>query len=134
MARLRYLLIPLLALLITTTAFAQDVPPQLALALNQLSQRIGRPLSLTDLDSWSFTQNLYTDTALGCAVAVGEARPEGFSGMTFLLVYQGISYDYRVAVDGSLTFPCDETLLQQQNATPQPGNCPADFAGYLPPR
>lgn len=133
MARLRYLIIVLLTL-ITTTAFAEDVPPQLALALNQLSQRIGRPLSLTDLDSWSFTQNLYTDTALGCPYALGTPRPEGFSGMTFLLVYQGITYDYRVAVDGSLSFPCDQTLLQQQNATPQPGNCPADFEGYLPPR
>jgi hypothetical protein len=135
MARLRLFLVTLMLLLIPAFSLqAQDVPPQLALALNQLSQRIGRPLSLTDLDSWSFTQDLYTDTALGCSFAVGEARPEGFPGMTFLLVYQGISYDYRVAVDGSLTFPCDQTLLQQQNATPQPGNCPADFAGYLPPR
>lgn len=137
MAKFRLLVLALFVLALPLLSVqAQDTPPppQLALALNQLSQRIGRPLSLLDLDSWSYTQNLYTDTAMGCPYALGDARPEGYSGLTFLLVYQSVSYDYRVGVDGALVFPCDETLLLQQGATPLPGNCPADFAGYLPPR
>ncbi len=113
---------------------AQDVPPQIALALNQLASRIGQPLTLSDLDNWSFQQNLYTNTALGCSFAAGTERPEGISGLTVLLVYQGTTYDYRVAADGSLVFLCDPNLAQQPLATPLPVNCPPDYAGFLSPR
>ena len=133
MARVRPLLIVLL-LLLPFAAQAQEIPPQLALALNQLSSRIGRPLTLTDLDNWSFQQNLYTNTSLGCQFAAGEERSEGISGLTFLLAYQGITYDYRVSTDGSIVFPCDPNLVQQPASTPLPTNCPPDFAGFLPPR
>lgn len=133
MARLRPLFIALL-LLLPLTAQAQEIPPQLALALNQLSTRIGRPLTLTDLDNWSFQQNFYTNTSLGCQFVAGEERPEGISGITFIFVYQGITYDYRVSADGTITFPCDPNLVQQPVSTPLPTNCPPDFAGFLPPR
>ncbi|MEP7294512.1 MAG: hypothetical protein ABI835_22170, partial [Chloroflexota bacterium] len=90
MPRLRLLIITLLLLLPLVSTQAQDVPPQLALALNQLSNRIGRPLTLIELDTWRFEQNLYPNTALGCPFAAGIERPEGVSGLTFTLVYQGI--------------------------------------------
>lgn len=134
MARRCALIIALLFVLTTLTAQAQEVPPQLALALNQLANRVGQPLTLTDLDTWTFQQNLYTNTALGCEFAAGSERPEGISGLTVIMTYQGVSYDYRVSTDGSIVFPCDPNLLQQPAATPLPVNCPPDYAGFLPPR
>ncbi len=138
MARLRWLVLILLIVLplVGVRAQAQNIPPQLALALDQLSSRLGIPITLSSLDTWHFEANFYTNTALGCSFASGTDRPEGLIGYTITLVYQGTTYDYRVAGDNSFAFPCDQSLLQQpsQQPTSPATNCPADFAGFLPPR
>lgn len=132
---LRFLLI--VAILLITGASlitAQDVPPQLDLALADLSARLGQTISQEMLDSWEFSQARYTDTAFGCPFVTGEARPEGMLAYTFNLTYQGQTYEYRVALDNTLIFPCDQQLL---NATPVVASqddfeaCPADFAGFV---
>ncbi len=137
--RLWMIVILVLSALPMTAAQAQTPvtppPPQITLALDSLSNLAGRPLTLTDLDSWRFEQNLYTNTALGCPYAVGTERADGISGYTFNLVYQATPYDYRVAADSSILFRCDPSLQQAQPVpTSAASTCPADFAGYLPPR
>ena len=141
MARFRPLILVLLMLLPLVGAQAQNIPPQIAFALANLSSRLGHPITLNTLDSWTYEQNLYTDTALGCPYVAGTPRPEGISGITFVLVYQGTSYDYRVSADGSVFFPCipdggggQAQPPQQQQPAAQPTNCPSSFLGYLPPR
>ena len=136
-SRLRLFMLALL-LLPLFGAHAQDLPSQFSLALSSLSSFLGKPLTVQSLDNWSFHQDLYTDTALGCQYVAGTARPEGISGFTFIMVYQGVSYDYRVSADGSIVFPCIPEGGGQSPAQPQPtsqaSNCPSDFAGYLPPK
>ncbi|MEO8396325.1 MAG: hypothetical protein ABI700_25255, partial [Chloroflexota bacterium] len=112
---------------------------QFSQALASLSSFLGKPLTPQDLDNWSFHQDLYIDTALGCGFVAGQPRPEGISGFTFLMVYQGVTYDYRVSADSQIIFPCiPEGGGQIPTQAPQPTNsatnCPADFAGYLPPK
>jgi WD40 repeat protein len=127
----------LLVLLPFAPSQAQDLPPQFALALASLSSFLGRPVTVSDLDNWSYTQNLYTDTALGCPYVFPQPRPEGISGLTFLMVYQGVTYDYRVSVNGSIIFPCIQEgggPIQQPQTTSTPSNCPSGFVNYLPPR
>ncbi len=136
MSQLRLLLILLLIVLpLSASRAQQDVPPQLALALASLSTRLGVPLTVSDLDSWTFQQNIYTDTAMGCPFTAGTQRPQPFQGFIFTLVYQGATYDYRVAADGSLAFACEPAAPQPPpQPTTETNACPSDFAGYLPPR
>ena len=140
MARFRPIIFLFLFLLPLIGAQAQDLPPQFSLALSSLSSFLGKPLTVQDLDNWSFHQDLYTDTALGCQYVAGIARPEGVSAFTFIMVYKGVSYDYRVSVDGSIVFPCipegggQIPAQPTSQATSTATNCPADFAGYLAPK
>lgn len=137
MARFRpfFLLLFLLLIVPLAGAQAQSAPPaQLALALSQLSSRLNRPITLNDLDAWTYEQKLYTDTALGCPYVTGEPRPNGIAAYVFTFGYQGTIYDYRVAYDGSLTFPCDPSLPQGIQPTAMATNCPVGYVGYLPPR
>ena len=135
MARFCLLLLLLLTLLPLAGTLAQsEPPPQFALALASLGSRLNRSITLDDLDAWNYQQNLYTDTAFGCPYVVGESRPNGISAFTFTFGYQGQTYDYRVAVDGSLTFACDASLPQGPQPTAMPTNCPVGYVGYLPPR
>ena len=138
MRRLRPFILCLLLLLPLFGAQAQDLPPQFSQALASLSSFLGKPLTVQNLDNWSFHQDLYTDTALGCSYVAGQPRPEGISGFTFLMIYQGVTYDYRVSADGTIVFPCIQEGGGQVPAQPQPTsaatNCPPDFAGYLPPK
>lgn len=131
------LLISLLSwVLVVGSASAQtnDPPPQINTALADLGTRLGQPITLSSLDAWEFSVNLYTDTALGCALSAGTPRPEGISAYTFRLTYQGVLYDYRIAQDGSIVIPCDAALLQVTPAAPIAVTtipCPADFEGFL---
>src|SRR5215207_4764536 len=135
---LRFLLVALVLVLAgASLALAQDAPPQLNLVLADLSERLGRQVRAEDLVEWNYTQARYTDTAFGCPLVAGEARPEGILAYTFNLNVQGTTYEYRAALDNSSVFPCDQALL---NATPVVAPqvtvvpCPSDFAGLLPSR
>ena len=141
----RLILVALLLLILLPSAvIAQEtMPVQIFYALESLSSYLGTPnIQLTNLDSWNFALNRYTDTALGCPLVTGSRVPEGIEGYTFLIGYQGAIYDFRVSVDGTTVFPCNAALLDVgQQFTPVPplpevalDPCPADFAGFLTPR
>ncbi len=145
MSRFRPLVIILLLLLPLIGIQGQgQAPSQIALAINSLSSLLGQPITITDLDNWSYVQNFYTDTALGCPYVAGTARPTGISAFTFKLTYHGVTYDYRVSADGSIVFPCLKEGGGPLGATTQPiqpaqtpttsSNCPAGYTGYLMPR
>lgn len=137
-------------LLIVPVAQAQDAPPQINDALADLSNRLGRTLTLDTIDAWRYVADRYTDTALGCPLVTPQPIPEGVVGYTFELVVDGVTYDYRVSADRAILFPCDAGLLQAAppGATPSvtPGTpdaaltpaqtaaCPPNFEGLLAPR
>ncbi|HVU10679.1 MAG TPA: SH3 domain-containing protein [Phototrophicaceae bacterium] len=146
MARIRPLIVALMLLLLPLIGVqGQGQPPsQIALAISNLSSLLGQPITINSLDNWSYAQNFYTDSALGCPYVMGTPVPSGISAYTFKLTYKGVTYDYRVSADGSLIFPClkegggplgaTAQPLQPGQATAQPSNCPAGYAGYLAPR
>lgn len=123
-------------LMIGIPIHAQDTPPQINLALADLAARLQKSVTLDNLTSWTFAQSLYTDTALGCSLVTGTAAPQGISAYTFKLDFEGITYEYRVSVDGQIVFPCDSGLLQKLIPTPsgEVRQCPTGYTGYLPPR
>jgi hypothetical protein len=129
----------LLVILIVGTAAteAQNAPTQLNTALADLSARLGRGVTVNDITSWTFEIQVFNDTALGCSIVSGGASANPIQAYLFTIVYNGVTYDYRVSVDGSLVFPCDRTLLAGGNTGRTPaalGPCPPGYTGYLPPR
>jgi hypothetical protein len=104
-------------------AFAQ--PPELIDAiLADLSRRVGEAsLSLDDLDQWTWTDEIYPDGGIGCPQA-GQSYAQGSTrGYTFLLIYEGILFDYRSPRNSTTFWLCnnpDLSSLQQTANTPAP--------------
>jgi WD40 repeat protein len=142
----------LTALLLTLpwVARAQDTPVPVReaaiAALNQTFPNIGRP------QSWSHTiLNNVTTTDLGCPLLGGAGLlPAPTQIYVVSLQYPSNIYVFHVSADATQIVPCSANLL---NIPPQPvvtsapvtgggavnygyrsATCPADFAGYLPPR
>lgn len=124
----KLLVIPIL-LLLAFTAAAQAVPEQIDLAVGNLAQRLNENITLDDLTSYTFEQQVFADTSLGCpqeGEVYAQVQTEGY---IFLLQYAGISYDYRVSSDGSTVVLCSSTPVQ---APPVGGgDCPATEAHDL---
>jgi hypothetical protein len=118
------------------------VPPQVSAALNLLSQAVGRPVLLTELDRYAFQQLLFQDSSLGCPLRPNPVLlPAPVSVFVIELFYQGMRYEFRVREDLTEAFPCEAALLAltpgAPGITPTPDpltNCPIDFAGFLRPR
>mgnify|MGYP005840256527 CR=1 FL=1 len=129
----RWLLFSLLlvALLPSRAARAQT-PPGLEAALADLSARVGRTVTLADLQNWSFEVKVFPDASLGCPEPGQMYAQVLTSGTQFILAYQGTSYDYRVSADGRVVVLCTTAVAP----TPDPrANCPpSGDPGYLPPR
>lgn len=122
----RLLLIGLLlsTLLLALPMSAQGAPDQIHAALEMLSQNVGTPLQLGDLNNWRWAQESYTDTSFGCPVE-GQEYPKVMTlAYRFTLTYKDIVYDYRVSGDSSRVVFCGgtpvdavETPVAAQNVT-----------------
>jgi hypothetical protein len=113
-------------------AAAQDAPPQINAALAALSQAVGRTVTLNELFGWSFTQNNYPDTALGCPQGGTSYAQVVTPGYEFVLDYNGTRYDFRVSADQSIVFLCRTAPIQ---TNPDGSPCPPpDDPAYLPTR
>jgi len=119
---LRTLIVVVLALGVGQIALAQQGPSQLEFALQALSDQVGEPVTVEDLDGWQWNQTNYPDTSLGCPQPGQVYSQAVTSGYQFVLVYQGQTYDYRVSEDGSIVLLCSSTQLgtpvQQPTFTP----------------
>lgn len=140
----RFVLIyAVLALLPALTLQAQlGQPSQLDLALADLSQRLGRTVTLNDLRDWSWQQLSFPDTSLGCPQEGMMYAQVVTPGYRFALNIQGVVYDYRVSNDGNIVMLCSEQpaeaiapLLPGADAE-QPAACPNPEPGvvYQPTR
>ena len=106
---LRAFVVMIVALGISQVALAQTSPSQLEFALQALSNQVGQPITVEDLDGWQWSQTNYPDSSLGCPQP-GEVYTQVVtSGYQFLLVYQGQTYDYRVSEDGNTVILCTAT-------------------------
>ena len=135
----------LLALLIPAAAIqAQQGPPDVInLALNDLSARLGETVTLADFASWTWAEQFYPDTSLGCPapdVAYAQTRTRAYQ-FTFV-TFENVTYDYRVSADGNILILC----VAGQPVAPTPGPTPVGTpdaavactpvagSGYLPAR
>jgi hypothetical protein len=116
-----------LLLLPTLAAQAQQAPDTIDAALSDLSKQVGKTVTINDLDNWTFSGELFPDTSLGCAQPGKIYSQVQTSGVQFILVYQGVSYDYRVSADKNIVVLCGTSEVR-------PPCPPPDDPAYLPPR
>lgn len=107
---------------------AQDAPPQVDVALQDLNTRLGTSLTLEDLDNWTWEEQVYGDTSLGCPQPDQAYSQVTTRGYQIIFEHEGVSYDYRVASDNSFFILCGSTGEQQTTpivVTPLPTAAPA---------
>lgn len=107
------LLVTLIAALPAAPLFAQDDPDVVSEALADLSERLGEALVLENLASYSWAETQFGDTSLGCPQE-GEAYEQVVTpGYVIVLSYDGTTYDYRAAADGSQLLLCSSYPTQE---------------------
>lgn len=115
----------LVVLGMSMAAYAQE-PDVILDALADLSQRVGKTLALDDLSSWQWEQKNFPDTSLGCPKP-GLSYPQVITnGYQILLIYEGVTYDYRVSADRSTLFLCSPGGQATVPGTPIPTIGPGD--------
>lgn len=95
---------------------AQGAPAQIDIALNDLSNRVGQPVGLTDLNDWRWSQATYPNSALGCEGVEGSGSE--YAAYQFTLTYGGTTYDYRVSADNTVVVLCNQLDPNQPTPTP----------------
>jgi hypothetical protein len=119
MPKLRHLLFILMTVFIGALSIhAQGAPAQIDVALADLSNRVGQTLSITTVANWSWAQEAYTSTALGCDGI--EGTNGNYPGYQFTITYGGTTYDYRVSADSTLVVLCGQLDPNQPTPTPSP--------------
>lgn len=127
--RLFYMALLLGMILLPTLAVKAQAPPDsINAALNDLTNRLGKTVTFADLDSWSFSGEIFPDTSLGCPKSGQVYSQVQTSGAQFILAYENVTYDYRVSADRTIVVLCGST------GTVPPCPPPDDAAAYLPPR
>lgn len=117
LTKLLFVLLTMLGL--TVAVSAQANPPQeINDALNNLNTRLATNLTLNDLQSFEWEARTYNDTSLDCAQPNTTYTQVVTDGYRFLLEYNNVVYDYRVAEDGMSVILCNEAIINQttQNA------------------
>lgn len=102
----RLIIIICMSLMAGIVASAQGAPAQIDIALNDLSNRVGTPLGITNLSNWNWGQETYPNSALGCESVQGSGSE--VVGYQFTLTYAGTAYDYRVSADNTIVVLCNQ--------------------------
>ena len=111
-------------------ALAQTAPDPINAALQDLSNRVNRTVTLTQVSEWNYQQSVYPSPALGCpqpGIAYTDVLTSGFQ---FIITYEGTVYDYRVSDDKSIVVLCG-TAPAPASVPPCP---PPNDSAFLTPR
>lgn len=130
MARKLSLTLIAVFLFVSVGIVGAQAPAPINAALADLSAKVGRTLTLNDLDTWTYEQKNFPDPGLGCpqpGILYAQVITGGFQ---ITLVYAGTAYDYRVSNDQTIVVLCSSAV-----ATSVPSPCPPpDDTAYLAPR
>lgn len=106
-----------LAISVAQETSTDTPPPEIDIALAQLSQGIREDVSLDTLTAYEWAYQDFSDASMGCT-SYGEASAQVITpGYQFLLTYDGTVYDYRVAENGERVIFCD-TYPAPEDPTP----------------
>ncbi len=119
-----------LVMFASVPALAQPAPDPINSALADLSNRLGRTVTLTQVTEWNFQQSVYPSPALGCpqpGISYTDVLTGGFQ---FIITYDGTVYDYRVSDDKSIVVLCG-TAPAPASVPPCP---PPNDSAFITPR
>lgn len=105
---MRPLFILLFLLMIPVMAAAQNppFPPPVQQAVNDMQTQLG--IQLTDENlNWRYEQKNFPNSALGCPQPDQSYSQSLTPGYQVLLTYQGVTWDYRLSLDGLIIFACN---------------------------
>lgn len=139
---LRMMALVLVALVPLATVQAQgdgegDTPTDATITLNAaiqaLGDQLGTPLTTADLTSWTWEEEFFSDASLGCpqpGMAYAQQITRGFK---ITLIYNGITYDYRLTPDGQVVILCGSEAGSAATPAPvAPAQQPANTATLAP--
>ncbi|WP_119065119.1 WD40 repeat domain-containing protein [Aggregatilinea lenta] len=116
------LLLALVGALPAVQVLAQSGPEDAVdQALADLNEQLGEPVSLDALESYSWTETEFGDTSLGCPQEDQMYSQVVTPGYVVVMSYDGTTYDYRVAADGSQLVLCSSYPTHQGPST-DPGD------------
>jgi len=111
----KLVLVIIILLLSPLLAQAQSPPDSINNALADMSRRVGQSVTLNSLSRWSWSDDIFNDASLGCPQSGQVYAQITQRAYTFLLTYQGVTFDYRAARDGSIFFLCNEAEVNTAN-------------------
>jgi hypothetical protein len=107
---------------------AAQAPSQLTAVLADLSARVGRPVTVENLQNWRYTQEVFPDASLGCPQAGQTYAQVPTRGYTFVIDYADTTYDYRTNDAATVIVLCS-------SVSRAPTTCPpASPVPYTPTR
>lgn len=106
----------LMVIMVGGMVLAQDSPPQVDIVLQDLNTRLGTQLTLEGLDNWTWAEQIYGDTSLGCPQEGQVYNQVTTRGYQVIFEHEGVAYDYRIATDGSFFVFCGSTGEAQATA------------------
>jgi uncharacterized protein YraI len=102
---------------------AQAPPPAVQIALDDLNQRLGTNLRLSDFN-WEWSQQVFNNAALGCTRLQNNNLPaQSYTTYVVILLVNNIRWDYRIAeTPQRLIILCspEPTPTPPPSPTPQP--------------
>ena len=110
------------------TVMAQGPPGQIDAALNDLSARLERVVSVGHLSRWRWEEKNFADATLTCGAETGAGS--GYLGYRFQLTYNAITYVYQVSHDSGTVVFCGELDANQTQEASAPA---AEYVNRLCP-
>ncbi len=101
-------------------SLAQESPDEVNVVLQTLSAALGVQVTPDVIDDVSWREVTFTSTALGCPNPAQIYDPLNATGYQIFVVYEGVTYDYRVTTGGELVLLCstqDTTLVVPEQPT-----------------
>lgn len=102
------LIVLILVTLLVSPVQAQDVLARIDQAMEHLSQQLGLSYTITrSTDYWQWVEEAYPDSGLGCPAPGFTYAPTPNRGYRITITHEGVDYEYRASLDGSILVRCD---------------------------
>src|SRR5260221_3144114 len=101
-------------------------------AYADLSQKLGKPLTRGGDSSYTWEEDVFGDSSLGCPQPGKTYTQAVTPGFKIVITFAGTAYDYRATKDGKVVFLCSGITGVAMTATPVVGPAFATKAPQVP--